>query len=97
MLEDLVSDLDAAVYATLGEPVTPAAGAAFSGILAIADAGVFDAVQAGEIELRYSAAAATLQRGDVLQVRGQSYRVAEPPRRVGDGREWVATLTEIAP
>lgn len=85
-----------AIYATLGEPVTPAAGAEFHGILSIADASVFDAVHAGQIELRYPESAATLQRGDVVQTRGRSYRVVEPPRRIGDGRECVATLTEVA-
>lgn len=92
---DVAPHLDA-IYATLGEPVTPAAGVAFHGILSIADAGVFDAVQAGEIELRYPESAATLQCGDVVQTRGRSYRVAEPPRRIGDGRECVAKLTEVA-
>lgn len=96
MLEDLVTDLDA-IYATLGEPVTPAAGAVFNGVLSAVDASLFDAVQAGEIELRYADVAATLQRGDVVQVRGQHYRVSEPPRRIGDGRERIATLIEVQP
>lgn len=87
MLEDLVSDLDAAVYATLGEPVTPASGVAFNGILRVSDIGVFDAPRVGDYTLRFPAAAAELRRGDLLSIRGQPYRIAEQPRRIGDGRE----------
>lgn len=87
MLEDIVSDLDAAIYATLGEPVTSAAGAAFAGIFSVADVDAFDTAQVGDYTLRYPAAAADLTRGDVLTIRGTAWRVAEHPRRIGDGRE----------
>lgn len=84
----------AAMYGAIGEPVT-AGDTTLPGVLGMADQGIFDAAQAGEIELRYSLADASLQRGDVVLVRGIAYRIAEPPRRIGDGREAVATLVQV--
>lgn len=92
--ENAIAEFDAAVYDMVGEPVT-AGGATFAGVVGIADQGIFDAAQAGEIELRYSLADASLQRGDVVLVRGIAYRIAEPPRRIGDGREALATLVAV--
>lgn len=94
MLEDLVTDIDA-IYATLGEPVTPAAGAVFNGVFSVADLDAFGSTQVGDYSLRYPAGAAALQRDDRLTIRGQLYQVASHPRRVGDGREWVAELMEV--
>lgn len=79
MLEDLVPDLDAAVYAALGEPVTPAAGAAFNGIFDLAPADQFDLARACQYTLRWLVSAATLAEGDELTIAGQRYRLAEPP------------------
>lgn len=91
---DVAPHLDA-IYATHGEPVTPAAGADFLGMFSHADEGVFDAVLAGEITLRYALQSASLQRGDLLTIRGAQYRVAEKPRRIGAGHEAIAVLIEV--
>ncbi|MBL8444786.1 MAG: hypothetical protein JNK52_12130 [Zoogloeaceae bacterium] len=91
---DVAPHLDA-IYATLGEPVTPAAGAVFNGVFSVADIDAFGAAQVGDYTLRYPAGAIALQRDDVLTIRGQLYQVASHPRRVGDGREWVAELMEV--
>lgn len=84
-------------YATLGEPVTPAAGAAFHGLFDAADLDPLSPPSiVGDYQLRYPLAAATLAPGDLLTLRGQQYRVADDPYRIGDGREAVVRLREVA-
>ena len=83
-------------YATLGEPVTPAAGAAFNGVFSMADVDPLSPPSiAADYELRYPLAAATLAPGDLLTLRSQQYRVADDPYRIGDGREAVVRLREV--
>lgn len=85
------------MYAALGEPVTPAAGAAFSGILSTADVDPISGPSiVGDYELRYPLAAATLSPGNVLTIGGQQYRVAADPYRIIDGLEAVVRLREVA-
>lgn len=84
-------------YATLGEPVTPAAGEAFYGVLKVADLDAFGAAQVGDYTLRYPANAAALQLHDRLTIGGRAWQVAEHPRRIGDGRECVVALMEDRP
>lgn len=93
---DVAPHLDA-IYATLGEPVTPAAGAAFNGLFEVADVDPFSAPAiAGDYVLRYQLASATLVPGDLLTLRGVQYRVADDPQRIGDGREATVRLREAA-
>lgn len=81
------------MYAALGEPVAPVAGAAFSGILSIADVDPISGPSiVGDYELRYPLASATLNPGDVLTIGGRQYRVADDPYRIGDGLEAVVRL-----
>jgi hypothetical protein len=81
-------------YADLGEPVTPAAGAAFVGMLKVADRDAFTVAQVGDYTLRYPATAASLQLHDRLTIGGVPYQVAEHPRRIGDGHECQVALME---
>lgn len=84
------------MYAALGEPVTPAAGAAFHGLFGAADLDPLSPPSiVGDYELRYPLASATLSPGDLLALRGQQYRVADDPYRIGDGREAVVRLREV--
>lgn len=92
---DVQPHLDA-IYATLGEPVTPAAGAAFNAVFSMADVDPLGPPSiAGDYQLRYALASASLQVGDLLTLRGQQYRVADDPYRIGDGREAVVRLREV--
>lgn len=87
----------ATIYATLGEPVTPAAGAVFRALFSVADVDVFDGSSVGgDYQLRYPTDAALLVPGDVVSVRGLQYRVVEDPQRLGDGREVAVRLREVA-
>lgn len=89
------ADIDA-MYAALGEPVTPAAGAVFHALFAVADLDAFDgSAQAGDFALRYPASV-VLAVGAVLTIRGTQYRVAADPQRLGDGYELVARLRKGA-
>lgn len=74
-----------AMYAALGEPVTPAAGSAFFGVFDAVDVTTFDGDGlAGDFELRYPAQT-SLAVGAVLTLRGTQYRVVSDPQRVEDG------------
>lgn len=85
----------ATIYATLGEPVTPAAGDPFLALFSAADVDAFDGLaQVGDYQLRYAGDAATLAHGDALTIRGRQYRVADDPARFGDGRELTVRLRE---
>ena len=97
MLEDLVTDLDA-IYATLGEPVIPVAGAVFNGVFRVSDLDPLGGPPSivGDYTLRYPLSDATLAPGDVLTIRGVQYRVADDPYRVGDGREAAVQLRAVA-
>lgn len=87
----------ATIYATLGEPVTPAAGAPFLALFSVSDVEAFDGMaQAGDYQIRYPRNAAALTVGDVLEIRGRQYRVSDDPARLGDGREMTARLREVA-
>lgn len=87
----------AAIYGTLGEPVTPAAGDPFLALFSAADVDAFDGMaQAGDYQLRYPLDAAALTVGDVLTIRGRQYRVSDDPARLGDGREVAVRLREVA-
>lgn len=87
----------ATIYATLGEPVQPAVGDAFLGIFRCADVSTLeDTAQVGDYTLRYPASAGTFFLGAGLVIRGQSYTVAVPSARVGDGLEYVVQLVEAA-
>lgn len=92
-IENMLTDVTMSMLSNV--VVTPVAGADFPGIFSEADDGVFDAVLAGEITLRYPLQAASLQRGDLLTLRGAQYRVAEKPRRIGVGHEAIAVLIEV--
>lgn len=84
-------------YAELGEPVTPAAGAAFFGVFKASDVDPLGPPSiAGDYELRYPLDAAALSVGDVLTLRGRQYRVADDPARIGDGLEAAVRLREVA-
>lgn len=94
-IEDMLTD---ATFDLLSNAVvTPAAGTAFNGIFSVSDRDAFDAAQVGDYTLRYPVAAATLQAGDRLTISGQAYRVADHPRRIGDGREAVVALMDDRP
>jgi hypothetical protein len=85
------------MYATIGEPVTPAAGVAFHGLFDAADLDPLSPPSVvGDYQLRYPLASATLAPGDLLTLRGQQYRVSDDPYRIGDGREAVVRLREAA-
>lgn len=85
------------MYATIGEPVTPAAGVAFHGLFDAADLDPLSPPSVvGDYQLRYPLAAATLAPGDLLTLRGAQYRVSDDPYRIGDGREAVVRLREVA-
>ena len=86
----------ATIYAAMGEPVTPAAGDAFLGIFACADVSTLDdAAQVGDFSLRYPASVGDFAIGAQITVRGRVYAVAEPSRRIGDGRECIVQLVEV--
>ncbi|ENO76589.1 hypothetical protein B447_17636 [Thauera sp. 27] len=92
-----VSALKRQAYADLGEPVTPAAGAVFYALFRLSDVDPLGVPSvAGDCELRYLLESAALEVGDVLTLRGQQYRVADDPYRIGDGREAVVRLREVA-
>lgn len=77
--------------------VTPATGGEFVAILRLADTDPLSPPSiVGDYELRYALASVALAPGDILSIRGQQYRVADDPYRIGDGREAVARLREVA-
>lgn len=84
-------------YEELGVPVLTDGGGEFYALFKVADANAFDAAQVGDYVLRYPAGSAPLQTGDRLTIAGQAYRVAEHPRRMGDGGEYVVALMEDRP
>lgn len=87
----------ASMYAALGEPVTPAAGAVFNGIFDCADVSTFDgAAQVGDHALQYPTSVGSFVLGATLEIRGQQYTVVVPSRRIRDGLESVVELVEAA-
>ncbi|WP_018991298.1 hypothetical protein [Aromatoleum toluclasticum] len=87
----------ATIYATLGEPVTPAVGDPFIGMFSCADVSTLDgAAQVGDFSLRYPATAGTFILGAGLWIRGVHYTVVVPSARVGNGLEYVVQLVEAA-
>lgn len=86
----------ATIYATLGEPVTPAVGAAFNATVSFDADAAFDVGLASRVSLRYPVAGApTLIEGDVVTWRGASWRLAEDPQPIGDGREMSGLLRRV--
>lgn len=86
----------AAMYAAVGERITPTLGAPFYGAFAVADLDAFDAsAQAGDYALR-CAASVPLSVGALLTIRGAQYRVAADPQRIADGLEVVVRLRKVA-
>lgn len=70
-------------------------GGAFVGVFAETDRSAFDSAIVGEHALRYLAADADLAPGDVLEIDGQSYQVADTPQRLNRW-EMLAQLVEGA-
>ncbi len=94
---DIDADLAAQTHALLDNAVvTPVDGAPFTAMFDQADTTAFDVAMVGDYTLRYLAAAAALSKGTVINIQGQQYRVAEHPRRVGDGSEFIVGLQLVA-
>lgn len=73
-------------------PVVAHATGAFRGWLDTTDAIAFDGITHGVPVLRYPATK-TLARGDTVTINSVPYTIASPPRRIGDGLEFVAELS----
>lgn len=73
-------------------PLVAHTSGAFRAWLDTTDAIAFDGITHGVPLLRYPATK-TLTRGDTVTINNQSYTVASPPRRVGDGLECVVELS----
>lgn len=76
-----------------GDLVTPEGGTAFWGFFAVRDVEAFDAPVMGDYQLQYPAAR-SLSKGSLLDIGGVQYRVAEQPKRIGDGGDMVVGLFE---
>lgn len=74
--------------------VTPAIGEPFAAEFDETDRTAFDTVQVGDFTLRYLSAAGTLAKGDLLDIGGVSYRVADLPRRIGRHEMLVGLMQE---
>lgn len=73
-------------------PLVSHISGAFRGWLDTPDTLAFDnGITAASPQLRYPATV-TLAAGDALAIDGVSYTVAAPPRRIGDGLEYLAEL-----
>ncbi len=83
----------AALYADLGETVCRLNGAPdFLAMSGIADDDVFGGATSTDRQIRYMAGT-TLFAGESLVIDGRTYKVTKsPPRRMLDGREFVADL-----
>lgn len=92
---DFAGDLDA-FYADFGVPVTPAVGAPFVGLFNEITVEMFEWAGAGDYQLQYIAARASLAPGAELVLKGRQFRVASIPRMIGDGLERVVALAEIS-
>lgn len=77
-------------------PQPPSAAGAFVGVFRVIDRNPFDAALVGDYSLRYLAADANLAPGDVLQIEGELYQVAETPARL-NAHEMLAQLVHGEP
>jgi len=93
-IEDMLTEATISMLSNV--VVTPATGGEFIAILRLADTDPLSPPSiVGDYELRYALASVALAPGDILSIRGQQYRVADDPYRIGDGREAVARLREV--
>jgi hypothetical protein len=83
------SDLD--LFYADAELVTRAGGS-FKGFLSATDITAFESPQVGDYTLQYPSSV-TLARSELVSINGTPYRVAEHPRRIGDGRELMVGLS----
>lgn len=94
-IEDMLTEATISMLSNV--VVTPATGGEFVAILRLADTDPLSPPSiVGDYELRYALASVALAPGDILSIRGQQYRVADDPYRIGDGREAVVRLREVA-
>ncbi|AUN95407.1 head-tail joining protein [Pseudazoarcus pumilus] len=74
---------------------TPSAGDPFTGQFDVVDRSSFDgSAMVGDHTLRYLAADAAIEAGDVLSIDGVDYRVADTPERI-NAHERVAQLVGV--
>lgn len=86
---DFADDLE--MFYAEGAVVSTGSGADFRAFLSVADVTAFDGPQVGDYLLQYPASHA-LSLNQSITVNGQGYRLAEHPRRIGDGLECVVGL-----
>lgn len=97
-VEDMLTETTVGMLADV--VVTPEGGEPFVAMLSLNDTDFFDGVRGCDWLLRYAAPAA-LQRGQSLTLAGSSsvptgaLRVAEKPRALHGGREFVAALAKV--
>ncbi|WP_068635019.1 hypothetical protein [Thauera butanivorans] len=97
-IEDMLTEATVGMLADV--VVTPDGGEPFAGMLSLNDTDFFDGVRGCDWLLRYAAPAA-LQRGQNLTLAGSAsapagvLRVAEKPRALHGGREFVAPLAKV--